>query len=420
MKSKKNLRLIFPVVLIALVSWLATSCSRPEQKMPDNVAYYTCPMHPSVRSQDSKARCPICGMALVPVKKNSAPADQSAQTNSPAEESPGEFKVAIERQQQIGVTYTKVETRPLELTIRTVGVVTYDKQRHWDYVSRFEGYVQKLEVSSRGDLVEKGQALMSIYSAELSLAQREFVNLLRSRDEAKKSGSQPALASIERMLEAARHRFNVWNISEKQVSDLEQTRESQSTLMFYSPFKGVVQDLLVDQGRRVNVGDHLVDIADLSVVWVWADFYQDELPLLKKDQPITITSQSYPDQKFPGKIQVIDPFLNDAKRTGRVRLEILNPDLKLRPDMYVDVELKLDLGKGLAVPVSAVLPTGAHNIVFVDKDAGKLEPRFIELGRKFGDFYAVKLGLSEGERVVSSANFLIDAEAKIQGALKSW
>jgi len=163
-----------------------------------------------------------------------------------------------------------------------------------------------------------------------------------------------------------------------------------------------------------------VDIADLSVVWVWAQFYQDELPMLKKDLPITITSSSYPGEKFNGKISVVDPFINDSLRTGRVRIDVENADFKLRPDMYVDAELTMDMGEGIAVPFNAVLPTGKHNIVFVDKGGGKLEPRYVELGRKYGDFYEVKSGLSESERVVTSANFLIDAEAKVQGALKSW
>jgi Cu(I)/Ag(I) efflux system membrane fusion protein len=155
-------------------------------------------------------------------------------------------------------------------------------------------------------------------------------------------------------------------------------------------------------------------------VWVWAQFYQDELPLLKKSLPVNITTSSYPGENFHGTISVIDPFLNDTTRTGRVRIDVENPDLKLRPDMYVDVELTMEMGEGVAVPFGAVLPTGRHNIVFVDKGGGKLEPRFIKLGRKFGDFYEVKSGLNETERVVTSANFLIDAEAKVQGALRSW
>src|SRR5438046_1520205 len=142
--------------------------------------------------------------------------------------------------------------------------------------------------------------------------------------------------------------------------------------------------------------------------------------MLKRDLPVTITTSSYPGDQFNGKISVVDTFIKDTMRTGRVRIDVENRDLKLRPDMYVDAELAMDMGEGIAVPVSAVLPTGKHNIVFVDKGQGKLEPRFVELGRKYGDFYEVRSGLKETERVVTRANFLIDAEAKVQGALKSW
>ena len=167
-------------------------------------------------------------------------------------------------------------------------------------------------------------------------------------------------------------------------------------------------------------GDRLVDIADLSVVWVWAQFYENEIGLLKKGLPVAITTAAYPGESFNGKISLIDPFLNDASRTARARIDVENADFRLRPDMYVNVELKLDLGEGLAIPVSAVLPTGQRNIAFVDKGEGKLEPRFVELGRKYSDIYDLKSGLTNGERVVNSANFLIDAEAKVQGALRSW
>jgi len=395
----------------------------------DDVAYYTCAMHPFVRSQDPDGKCPVCSMQLLPVLRKDAQPDSTGQdhaqtpgmtggTNST--EQPTMFTVPVGRQQLIGVTYATVEKKMLLATLRTVGTVAYDKLRHWDYVSRIDGYVQKLEVSSRGDLVEKNQPLLTIYSPDLLTTQREFLDLLRMRDEAEKAHSEAALLSAKNLIASAKSRLAQWNVTPEQIAELEQSREAKETLTLYSPFKGVVQDLLVDQGRRVSMGDHLVDVVDLSVVWVWAQFYQDELPLLKKDMPVTVTTDSYPDEKFTGKIALIDPFLNDASRTVRVRMEIENPDFKLRPNMYVNLTLEHSQGEGLAVPVGAVLPTGERNVVFVDKGEGRLLPRFVELGRKYGDYYAVKSGLNEGERVVNSANFLIDAESKVQGALKSW
>jgi membrane fusion protein, copper/silver efflux system len=436
-------------LVTAIAAVFLASCKKSgEGGKPDNVDYYTCTMHPSVKKQNPTDKCPICSMDLIPVMKKGASAghDHEQMTNDATtqsakdqmkgmpgmpgmeamkkegvqEEQPTEFTVAVQRQQQIGVTYGTIEKRPFTHAVRAVGLVAYDKQRHWDYVTRVEGYVKNLSVFSRGELVEKDAPILTIYSPDLLTTQREFVDVLNMRDEAKTKGSRAVLESTERLVESARQRLHLWNITEEQIVELEKNRKPSETLTLRSPFKGVVQDLGVDQGRRVMIGDHLVDIADLSVVWVWAQFYQDELPMLKKDLPIVITTSSYPGEKFNGKISVVDPFINDATRTGRVRIDVENPDLKLRPDMYVDVELTMDMGEGVAVPFSAVLPTGKHNIVFVDKGEGKLEPRYVELGRKYGDFYEMKSGVKEGERVVTSANFLIDAEAKVQGALKSW
>jgi membrane fusion protein, copper/silver efflux system len=451
-----------------LILWLALLLALPFQVdaktvKPPDVDYYTCTMHPSVRSQDPDGKCPICGMDLVPVLKKGAPAMASATGNtnqaapgerkikfyqstmspretSPtpakdsmgmemepvyeetgdAEKQPDEFTVPVERQQQIGVTYATIGKQPFHYSVRTVGTVAFDKARHWDYVARVEGYVSKLSVFSRGDLVEKDSPLMSIYSPDLLTTENEFINLLKTQDDAHAKKQPALLASTDLLVDGAKQRLRLWNITDEQIENLENTRQPKETLTLYSPFKGVVQDIDVDQGRHVSVGDHLVDVADLSAVWVWGQFYQDDLSLLKTGSSVTITTSSYPGDKFAGKISVIDPFLNNETRTVRARIDVDNSDFKLRPDMYVDVELDVDMGEGVAVPVAAVLPTGLHNIVFVDKGNGRLQPRFVELGRKYGDFFEVKSGLNEGERVVNSANFLIDAEAQVQGALKSW
>jgi Cu(I)/Ag(I) efflux system membrane fusion protein len=418
-------------LLLALV--LAAGCKKGEAGgKPTDVDYYTCTMHPSVKMQDPKAKCPICGMALVPVPKRSSvePTERESvhadhahlDVNAPssnAPDAPTPFTVPIERQQQIGVTYATVEKRPFSLTIRTVGTVAYDRQHRWDYVSRVDGYIQELFVFSRGEAVEKDAPLLTLFSPDLLTTQNEFLDVLRTRD-ATTNGDKVVLESMQGLVDAGKQRLRLWNISDDQIAELEKTRKAQETLTLKSPFKGIVQEIRVDQGRRIMTGEQLIDIADLSLVWVWAQFYQNEIALLKKDLPVTITTTAFPGETFKSKISVIDPIINDATRTARVRIDVENPDFKLRPDMYVNAELKLDMGEGLAVPVTAVLPTGLRNIAFVDKGEGRLEPRFIEIGRKYGDVYELKSGLTEGERVVNSANFLIDAEAKVQGALKSW
>jgi Cu(I)/Ag(I) efflux system membrane fusion protein len=434
MKSK-TLFLIFSIVSGTVALGLLPACSKAGKMAAhdDDVDYYTCTMHPSVRSHDPKAKCPICSMDLVPVmKKDRDHASQTAASgiNGMSAETataptvmadqPSEFTIPLDRQQLIGVTYATVTRQSLRSVIRAVGTVAVDKQRHWDYVARVDGYVQSLKVFAPGEIVEKGQVLMDIYSPDLMATQNDFLDLLRMRDQAEKNGSMASKENAERLLAAARQRLSQWNVAEAQIDALTESRTAVEDLQLTSPFRGVVEAVGVDQGRRVMTGDHLVDIADLSGVWIWAEFYQEELAQVKPGMVVSVTTSALPGEVLTGKISLVDPFINEMKRTGRVRIEVANPDFKLRPEMYVDVELAVDHGEALTVPFSAVLPTGKHNIVFVDKGGGKLEPRFIEVGAKSGDVYAVISGLREGERVVASANFLIDAESKVQGALKSW
>jgi len=315
------------------------------------------------------------------------------------------------------VRYAKVERKPLRHTIRAVGLIVPDKTRNWQFVSRVDGYVQKLDVTGPGELVDKNAPLLSIYSPDLLTSEREFVELLRMRDQAK---SKDARETPQRLIESAKRRLQLWNVTEQQIADLERTRKASDTLTLLSPFRGVVQSVPLEQGKNVKVGDMLVEVADLSVVWVWAEFYENELPMLQVGQNIDISTKSYPGEKFKDTISVINPFLDEAKRTAKVRIDIPNPDFKLRPGMYVNADLEMDMGEALTVPVSAVMPTGTRSVVFVDKGEGKLEPRIVELGSKYGDIYEVKSGLQGDERVVASANFLIDAESKVQGALRGF
>jgi Cu(I)/Ag(I) efflux system membrane fusion protein len=292
--------------------------------------------------------------------------------------------------------------------------------KRWDYVARVDGYVHHLNVGAPGDRVAKGQVLMDLYSPDLVSTENEYVDLLRMRDGGRRDKSAVTVESSERLLAGARARLRQWNISDDQIDSVARAGKADEFLALQSPVDAVVEEVAVSQGRHVAAGDHLVGLADLSSVWVWAEFYENEIPLLKAGLPVTIAGPGAPGLSIPGTIAVVDPFLSDAKRTGRVRIDVDNADSRLRPGAYVDVTLALDEGQGLTVPVDAVLPTGEHSIVFVDKGGGRLEPRFVQLGGTFGDSYRVTAGLHEGERVVSSANFLVDAESQVQGALKSW
>src|SRR5437660_7325054 len=431
-------------LFVLVVLLIASACSKSNKATkPPNVDYYTCTMHPSVKSQDPNGKCPICSMDLVPVLKKSGGETKPAASPQMQETKGGqmqgmngmqgmqgmkgggemkglqtsEFVVPVERQQQIGVTYATVERRPLHHTIRSVGMVVPDRGRNWQFVSRVDGYVQKLDVKSPGEIVEKDAPLLSIYSPDLLTSEREFVELLRIRDQAK---SKEARETPERLIESAKRRLQLWNVTNEQITELQQTRNPRENLTLLSPFRGVVQSVPVEQGKSVKIGDMLVEVADLSVVWVWAEFYENELPMLKVGQKIDITAKSYPGDKFAGTISLINPFLDEAKRTAKVRINIPNPDFKLRPAMYVNVELAMGMGEGLTIPVGAVMPTGTRNVAFVNKGEGKLAPRIVQLGSKYGESYEVQSGLREGEQVVASANFLIDAESKVQQALNEF
>ncbi len=410
MKSKLLKLFVLAVLLVS------PACSKSTFTKPPDVDYYTCTMHPSVHAEQP-GKCPICGMDLVPVMKKDSGSAKPGSTSSPGTTSTHEFVVPVERQQQIGVTYAIVTRAPLHHTIRAVGTVEPDAQRRWEFVARVDGYVQQLFVPSPGQVVDKDAALMSIYSPDLLTTSRELVMLLRMRDEA---NTKEARATPERLLVAAESRLRQWNVTDEQIAELERSRKPSESLTLRSPFRGIVQDVPIQQGVNVKVGDRLIAIADLSLVWIWAEFYESELSMLQTGQEVTVTTNAFPNDRFQGRVAVINPFLEQAKRTARIRIDIPNSDFKLQPGMYANVELGMDMGQGLTVPASAVMPTGSREIAFVDKGGGKLEPRLVELGEQIGDRYEVKSGLAEGDRVVASANFLIDAESKVQGALKDF
>lgn len=431
------------IVLFVLLFGLAACGRGGRDARPASVDYYTCIMHPSVHAE-APGKCPICGMELVPVKKRSdEPGAKSAERGDTRSASasrstsdmqgmpgmpgmtggetkgakPGEFVVPVERQQQIGVTYATVARAPLEKTIRAVGIIEPDRQRLWAFVARAGGYLQQLFVTSPGELVETDAPLLSIYSPDLATTEREFVMLLEMRDHARSPQARETPASL---IAAAKTRLRQWNVTDAQIAELEKERRPNDVLTLRSPFRGVVQKVRAEQGGEVKVGDNLVEVADLSVVWLWAELYENEIAAAKVGAAVSVTAASFPGEKFRGQIALVNPFIDEAKRTLKVRIDIPNPGFKLHPGMYASADLSLSLGEVPVIPTSAVIPTGQRNIVFVDKGAGRLEPRLVQLGAQSAEHVAVLAGLTIGERVVSSANFLIDAESNLQGALQDF
>ena len=383
------------------------------QHDPTNIDYWTCTMHPSVKSSDP-GTCPICAMDLVPVLKEGV-------STKPEMQMVGGRTITInpEWQRLIGVRMGKVEYRTLKKIIRTVGKVEYDERRLAEITLKIDGWIKELFVDYTGQAVRKGEPLLSIYSPELVTTQREYLLALRSWEKLQNSSIEVAVDGAKMLLQTSRDRLLLWDLSKQQIKELEETGEPKINQIIYSPTDGFVIEKMALQGMRVKPDIALYRIADLSTVWIYADIYENELPLVKVGQEAKVSLTSYPGETFTGKVTHIYPYLNDQTRTVKVRLEFSNPDYKLKPGMYANVELETDMGEKLAVPTEAVLNTGTRQIVFIDKGEGKIEPRIVKLGAEIGEYYEVLESLSEGEIVVTSSNFLIDAESKVQGILKS-
>lgn len=370
---------------------------------------YHCPMHPSYIS-DKPGDCPICGMKLVPIQEQEEAITVSV---------PGlaEVKISPERQQLIGVKTGAVERRALDKTIRTVGKVDYDERNLAHVHTRIEGWIKKLFVNYTGQLVKKGQPLFTIYSPEVVATQEEYLLALRAKKSLQDNPFQDVASGSAALLEAARRRLLLWEISEAQIAELERTGKPFTEVVIASHSSGFVIEKKALEGMRVEAGEDLYVIADLSDVWVYADIYEYELPLVKVGQEATVSLSYYPGETFQGKVVYIYPYLETQTRTAKVRIEFPNPGWRLKPGMFANVEIETERGEGLVVPGSAVLDSGERKIVFVDRGEGRFEPREVKLGGRAGEGFEVLQGLSEGERVITSANFLIDSESQIKAAL---
>jgi len=378
----------------------------PEQR---RVLYYVDPMNPNNRS-DKPGKAPD-GMDLVPVY-----ADEAAAENAMGGTGYASVKISRDLQQMMGVTVEEAKLMNLEESIRTVGRVVPDETRLHHVHTKFEGFIEDLFVDYVGKFVREGQALFSIYSPELVATQKEYLLALRAQDQFGPVGSGPALAGID-LVGSARQRLSQWDVSADQIAQIEKTGQPIKALNMVSPFTGFVTAKTATHGMRVMPGDSLYDIMDLSTVWVLADVYEVNLPLVRMGQAAEMRLTYQPGKVWKGRVAYIPPTVEEKTRTVKVRLEFPNPAGALKPEMYADVEFKGSLGKALAVPESAVLSTGERTLVFVTDGKGTFEPREVTTGMKVRNYYEIKSGLSAGEKVATGANFLIDSESKLKAAI---
>ena len=338
------------------------------------------------------------------------------------EDGSGEGTISIDpvTAQNMGVRTEPVSRRKLVKTIRTVGLMTYEEGRQFSINSKIEGWIEKLFVNQQGQMVKKGQPLMEIYSPELVAAQQEYLLALENSRKLAGSPVSGIAGSADRLLAAARTRLKYWDISPGQIRAIEKSGQTTKTLTLYSPHSGVVTMKKALEGMRVMAGEELLQISDISKIWINADIFEYELPWVKVGQTARVELPFAADKVFEGKITYIYPYLNNESRTARARIELANPGLELKPDMYANVSIDTEAIDGaLAIPTNAILRSGKGQTVFVARGEGKFEPRPVKSGVTDDNGYIQILsGLREGESVVVSAQFMLDSESTLREAVQ--
>jgi len=318
--------------------------------------------------------------------------------------------------QLIGVRSASAAYRTLTQEIRTVGTVGYDERGLTQVTLKISGWVREVFVNSIGRPVRKGEALFTFYSPDLLASQDEYLLALRTQARLATSPLDEAKANAASLVTSARERLRLWDLTDAQITALERRGKAEPALTIYAPSSGIVLKREALPGKYVEPGTTLYEVADLSRVWISADIYESEVAAVKLDQPISVSFAAYPGETFHGSMAYIYPSLNAEARTVRVRFELPNPGLKLKPGMYGNVTLQTDAAKALVVPKEAVLETGLRQLVFMDRGQGRYEQTLVKLGRRNQDEVEVMEGLKEGDRIVTSANFLLDAESKLTSA----
>lgn len=356
------------------------------------------------------------GVRLEGVGRGATDAEAEARADADRRH-PAEFQVSPGRLQRVGVRTAVAETRTLTTTLRAVGRVVAEETTLQDVSLKVRGWVGDVVVDAIGDPVEKGQVLFSVYSPELYAAQEEYLQALRSQERARAT-SAPGRA--DHLVRAARSRLRLWDIAEADLERLTRTGEILEYLPIRAPVTGYVVEKNLVEGTAFEAGQRLYRIAPLSRVWIVAEVYEAELPLVREGQAVTVTLPYLPERTFEAQVAYVYPTLDPKTRTGRLRLALPNPDLDLRPDMYANVRIHADRGERLVVQQSAVLHAGERSFVFLALGGGRFRPQRVEVGLRSGDEVEILGGLEPGDEIVVSATFLIASESRLRAALEQW
>jgi membrane fusion protein, copper/silver efflux system len=356
----------------------------------------------------------------------SSSSSEVTENGAAPESEPQTIEIPEAGQRLIGVKTIAAEEKSLNKTIRTVGRIEYDERKIATVNTKIEGWIENLRVNYTGRYVKKGEILAEIYSPELVASQQEYLNILKwsSREAASPGAEESSVMSrmmaqdAEAMRQAARQRLRFFDITEAQIRKIEETGVPLRTLAVFSPVNGYVVRKSAVQGMKVQPGEALFDLVDTATVWVVADVYEQELALVRTGQKAEITLGSLPGKAFVSAIEYVSPILAGETRTAKIRFTLNNPAGVLKPQMFANVEINIPLGQRLVVPDSAVINTGARQLVYVDKGEGYFEPREVTLGVMAEGRSEIISGVKAGEKVAAAATFLIDSEARLKGVVK--
>jgi len=393
-------------VLLAGCHKAPVAAQKGQQGGGKKILYWVDPMHPSYTS-DKPGKAPDCGMDLVPVYAEAKPSTQ------PPAASGATVELSAEAVSAAGVTTARVEPAALFRTVRAVGTLGTDETSLTHVAARVAGRLDRLYLNFTGEPVRRGAPIYAIYSPDFVASGREYALALANLERARAGGDAGWVASAESLAEAARERLALWGLDRDQIDAIARTGRPDVDLVVRSPIGGTVLEKKVVQGQYVTEGQDLYVLADLGRLWLSARIYEQELGGVKVGQEAVATFPAYPGRQFRGRIRFIDPVVDPASRTAGVRIELPNPGSALKPGMFANAELRVDLGRRLAVPASAVLDTGARQVVYVRESATRFVGREVRLGQKAGDLVEVVAGLKEGDQVVAAANFLIDSQAQL-------
>ena len=349
-----------------------------------------------------------------------APEDSTVTAPVQAEAPLVPVQISAQRLQSIGVKMGRVERKVVEDEIRTTGNVAVDETRLAYVQVRFSGYIQKVFADATYQYVRRGQPLFTIYSPDLVATQREYLVAKQNLSNVAQSTVPGVAAGAASMLDAAAERLKQWDVPQQEIDRLDSAGQIRQELEITSPVSGYIIERNALPGVAVQPEMRLYTIADLSTVWVQAQVFQSDLGRIRVGNPASLTVNTFPDRTFTGRVDFIYPQVDMDTRTARVRVVFPNPSLRLTPGMFVDVALKLPMGRQLVIPASGVLQSGTRQIAFVERGDGYLEPREVELGPRVGEELIVRKGLAAGERIVTSANFLVDSESQLRAALESF